>query len=544
MNAGKVAPKYIFITGGVVSSLGKGIIASSLGMLLKERGFKVSIQKLDPYLNVDPGTMSPYQHGEVFVTEDGAETDLDLGHYERFIDQNLLKTNNVTAGQLYSSVIEKERRGEYLGGTVQMVPHVSNQIKVKIFEAAYASEAEILIAEVGGTVGDIESLIFLEAIRQIKKDVGSSNVAYIHVTLVPNLRVTNELKTKPTQHSVEELRSRGIIPDVLVCRAERPLDKGLREKLSLFCGVEVSCVIESLDVKSIYQVPLNLEAQFLTKTVLERLKLEDRPCDLQKWQTAVKRLLDSEKTVKIAIVGKYIQLGDAYISIVESLKHAAAEQDSKVEIKWVLSERLDNASPEEAEELLGDVQGIIVPGGFGERGIEGKICAVNYARTKKIPFLGLCLGMQCCVIEFARNVAGLGAANSTEFANDTPHPVIDFLPGQSETTAKGGTMRLGSYPCVLKENSVVREIYGSETIHERHRHRYEFNNLYENTLEEAGLIISGKSPDNRLVEIIELPKDKHPFFVATQFHPEYKSRLQNVHPLFKALVKEALSLKV
>ena len=543
MNAGKVAPKYIFITGGVVSSLGKGIIASSLGMLLKERGFKVSIQKLDPYLNVDPGTMSPYQHGEVFVTEDGAETDLDLGHYERFIDQNLLKTNNVTAGQLYSSVIEKERRGEYLGGTVQMVPHVSNQIKVKIFEAAYASEAEILIAEVGGTVGDIESLIFLEAIRQIKKDVGSSNVAYIHVTLVPNLRVTNELKTKPTQHSVEELRSRGIIPDVLVCRTERPLDKGLREKLSLFCGVEVSCVIESLDVKSIYQVPLNLEAQSLTKTVLERLKLEDRPCDLQKWQTAVKRLLDSEKTVKIAIVGKYIQLGDAYISIVESLKHAAAEQDSKIEIKWVLSERLDNASPEEAEELLGDVQGIIVPGGFGERGIEGKICAVNYARTKKIPFLGLCLGMQCCVIEFARNVAGLGAANSTEFANDTPHPVIDFLPGQSETTAKGGTMRLGSYPCVLKEDSVVREIYGSETIHERHRHRYEFNNLYENTLEEAGLVISGKSPDNRLVEIIELPKDKHPFFVATQFHPEYKSRLQNVHPLFKALVKEALSLK-
>ncbi len=532
-------PKYIFVTGGVVSSLGKGIIAASLGLLLKQRGFKVTIQKLDPYLNVDPGTMNPYQHGEVFVTEDGAETDLDLGHYERFIDDNLLKINNITAGQIYSSVIDKERKGEYLGGTVQMVPHVSNQIKVKIFEAAYFNESEIVIVEVGGTVGDIESLIFLEAIRQIRKDVGNANTAYIHVTLVPNLKVTNELKTKPTQHSVEVVRSRGITPDMLVCRAEKNIGEALKEKLALFTGVEKESVIESLDVPSIYQVPLMLEKQNMTEIILKRLGLENRSCDLTKWNTMVDKITNSRDKIKIAIVGKYTKLEDAYISVVESLKHSAAKEDCKIEIKWVFSEALDKASKQELDDAFNDVQGILVPGGFGERGIEGKIASIKYARENKIPFLGLCLGMQCAVIEFARNVAGLDSANSSEFANDTPYPVIDFLPGQTETTAKGGTMRLGSYPCKIEKNTVAYKAYGKDLINERHRHRYEFNNLYENKLIEAGLIISGKSPDNKLVEMIEIRE--HPFFVGSQFHPEYKSRLQNPHPLFYYFIKAANS---
>ncbi len=542
MPTNSINPKYVFITGGVVSSLGKGIIASSLGLLLKGRGYKVTIQKLDPYLNVDPGTMSPYQHGEVFVTEDGAETDLDLGHYERFTGSNLFKINNVTAGQIYLSVINKERKGEYLGGTVQMVPHVSNQIKTKIFEAAYTTESEIVIVEVGGTVGDIESLIFLESIRQIKKDVGWNNVAYLHVTLIPNLKATNELKTKPTQHSVEILRGRGINPDILVCRAEKPVSKQIREKLSLFSDVALDSVIECRDVKSIYEVPLNLEEQNLTKRLLNRLQLEERALNIDSWKSVVEKIKNPTQKIKIAIVGKYTKLSDAYISVIESLRHASAVQDSEIEVKWVLSEDIEefNKKNLSLEEAFEDVKGILVPGGFGDRGIEGKIRAIQYARENKIPFLGLCLGMQCAVIEFARNVAGLSGANSTEFANDTPHPVIDFLPGQSDNTDKGGTMRLGSYPCELENNSISLEAYKTKTINERHRHRYEFNNLFGNKLKEAGLIVAGRSPDGKLVEIIEIPKDKHPFFVGTQFHPEYKSRPDKVHPLFLSFIKACL----
>lgn len=542
MPTNSINPKYVFITGGVVSSLGKGIIASSLGLLLKGRGYKVTIQKLDPYLNVDPGTMSPYQHGEVFVTEDGAETDLDLGHYERFTGSNLFKINNVTAGQIYLSVINKERKGEYLGGTVQMVPHVSNQIKTKIFEAAYTTESEIVIVEVGGTVGDIESLIFLESIRQIKKDVGWNNVAYLHVTLIPNLKATNELKTKPTQHSVEILRGRGINPDILVCRAEKPVSKQIREKLSLFSDVALDSVIECRDVKSIYEVPLNLEEQNLTKRLLNRLQLEERALNIDSWRSVVEKIKNPTQKIKIAIVGKYTKLSDAYISVIESLRHASAVQDSEIEVKWVLSEDIEefNKKNLSLEEAFEDVKGILVPGGFGDRGIEGKIRAIQYARENKIPFFGLCLGMQCAVIEFARNVAGLSGANSTEFANDTPHPVIDFLPGQSDNTDKGGTMRLGSYPCELENNSISLEAYKTKTINERHRHRYEFNNLFGNKLKEAGLIVAGRSPDGKLVEIIEIPKDKHPFFVGTQFHPEYKSRPDKVHPLFLSFIKACL----
>ncbi|MDX1918693.1 MAG: CTP synthase [Candidatus Caenarcaniphilales bacterium] len=535
--------KYVFITGGVVSSLGKGIIASSLGLSLKERGFRVTIQKLDPYLNVDPGTMSPYQHGEVFVTEDGAETDLDLGHYERFIDRNLLKINNVTAGQIYSSVIEKERKGEYLGGTVQMVPHVSNQIKAKIFEASYKTESEIVIVEVGGTVGDIESLIFLESIRQIRKDVGANNVAYIHVTLVPNIKPINELKTKPSQHSIEELRGRGINPDILICRAEKALGKSLKEKLSLFTDVSFDSVIECRDMKSIYEVPLHLEEQNLSTRVLEKLGLEDLGTELKTWRSMVDNIKSPHRKLKIAIVGKYTKLGDSYISVTESLKHAGASEKIEIEVKWVFSEDL---SPDMDINLLNnlfqDIAGIIVPGGFGERGVEGKLQAVKHARTQKIPFLGLCLGMQCAVIEFARNEAGLAGANSTEFATDTPHPVIDFLPGQTAETYKGGTMRLGSYPCRLVEGSIVHEAYQQDLIQERHRHRYEFNNLYMPKLIEAGLCISGLSPDGKLIEIVELDRKDHPFFVGTQFHPEYKSRPGRPHPLFHHFVKTAANL--
>jgi CTP synthase len=539
-----VTPKYVFITGGVVSSLGKGIIASSLGLLLNNRGFKVTIQKLDPYLNVDPGTMSPYQHGEVFVTEDGAETDLDLGHYERFTDRNMLRINNVTAGQIYSSVINKERKGEYLGGTVQMVPHVSNQIKTKIYEAAYTTESEIVIVEVGGTVGDIESLIFLESIRQIRKDVGWQNVAYIHVTLIPNLKATNELKTKPTQHSVEDLRGKGINPDILACRSEKPLSKQLKEKLSLFSDVDLDSIIECRDVKSIYEVPLNMEEQGLTKRVLARLGLQDRASDLNEWKDIVEKIKNPTKKVKIAIVGKYTKLGDAYISVTEALRHAAAKELHEVEVKWIFSEDLEESTkkPHNLDELLGDVSGILVPGGFGDRGVEGKIRAIQYARENKIPFFGLCLGMQCAVIEFARNVAGLSGANSTEFASETPYPVIDFLPGQSDTTNKGGTLRVGSYPCELSIGSQAHETYNQDIIHERHRHRYEFNNLYENKLIDAGLVVSGRTKDLRLVEIIELPKDKHPFFLATQFHPEYKSRPGRAHPLFSQFIKAATKI--
>ncbi len=527
--------RYVFVTGGVMSSLGKGIIAASLGRLLRARGHEITIIKLDPYLNVDPGTMSPYQHGEVFVTDDGAETDLDLGHYERFIDSSLGRLNNLTAGSIYLSVLEKERRGDYLGGTVQMIPHVTNEIKNFIQKAAKQSNSHIAIIEVGGTVGDIESLIFLEAIRQMRKDIGRDSVCYIHATIIPNLKATSELKTKPTQHSVDTLRSRGIQPDILVCRSERSLSASIKEKLSLFTDVDNACVIQCLDVQHLYEIPLMMEKEGLANRVLEKLHLENIKPDLKDWQLMVDKIKNPQKTIKVAIVGKYVMLSDAYISVVESLKHAGAHYGAKVEIKWVLSEDLESTS---AQNYLNDVDGILVPGGFGDRGIEGKILAAKYAREHNIPYLGLCLGMQIAVVEFARNVAKLKDAHSTEFNTQTPYPVIDLMIHQQGVKNKGGTMRLGSYPCVLKSSSKVQSLYNSDNINERHRHRYEVNNQFRQILEQNGLSFSGLSPDQELVEIIELPN--HPYFVACQFHPELKSRPNLPHPLFVGLVKAML----
>jgi CTP synthase len=528
--------RYVFVTGGVVSSLGKGIVAASLGRLLRARGITTTIVKLDPYLNVDPGTMSPYQHGEVFVTEDGAETDLDLGHYERFIDVDLSRANNVTAGGIYTSVLEKERRGDYLGGTVQMIPHVTNEIKTFLRKAAAHTKVELVIVEVGGTVGDIESLIFLEAIRQMRKDVGRDHVCYIHVTMIPNLRATNELKTKPTQHSVDTLRSRGIQPDILCCRTERLLSPSIREKLSLFTDVDINAVIQCRDVQHLYEVPLLLEQEGLADRVLERTHLPNNAPDLAQWQDLVERIKRPANTVTVAIVGKYVMLSDAYISVVESLKHAGAKLSTAVNIKWVLSEDVEKHGP---EAYLSDVDGILVPGGFGDRGIEGKITASHYARTHKIPYLGLCLGMQIAVIEFARNVVKMEGAHSTEFDPHTKFPVIDLMPDQHNVVLKGGTMRLGKYPCHLMPGSTAARVYGSEIISERHRHRYEVNNALREQLAKAGLIFSGLSPDERLVEMIEL-KD-HPYFIASQFHPELKSRPDNAHPLFVGLVEAMLT---
>lgn len=535
--------KYIFVTGGVVSSLGKGILSSSLGCLLRARGLSVTIQKLDPYLNVDPGTMSPYQHGEVFVTEDGAETDLDLGHYERFIDTDLSQINNITAGSIYQSVIGRERAGDYLGGTVQMVPHVSNEIKERIRRAATTSSAEVVIVEVGGTVGDIEGLIFLEAIRQFRNDVGRENVAYVHVTLLPNLKATNEIKTKPTQHSVEILRGKGIQPDILVCRTEKAVPKAIKEKLSLYTDVAIESVIECRDQKSIYEVPLALEKEGLAERILDKLCLVSNPPDLNKWQELVNRLKKPEgvkgkKLARIAIVGKYVKLSDSYISVVEAINHAAAHLGVDIEIKWILSDDLDNST--DLQNIFSDVDGVIVPGGFGDRGIEGKINAIKYARENKVPYLGLCLGMQCAVIEFARNVCGLTGANSTEFAPDTLHPVIDLMPEQENVIQKGGTMRLGKYPCVLLVSSKARAVYDQDSISERHRHRYELNNFYRERLNLGGMVFSGLSPDNTLVELIELKN--HPYFVASQFHPEFKSRPERPHPLFVGFMKTILGL--
>lgn len=535
--------KYIFVTGGVVSSLGKGILAASLGCLLRARKFSVTIQKLDPYLNVDPGTMSPYQHGEVFVTEDGAETDLDLGHYERFIGSDLSQINNVTAGSIYQSVINRERTGDYLGGTVQMVPHVSNEIKERIRRAATTSNAEIVIVEVGGTVGDIEGLIFLEAIRQFRNDVGRENVAYVHATLLPNLRATNEIKTKPTQHSVEILRGKGIQPDVLVCRTEKAIPKAIKEKLSLYTDVPIESVIECRDQKSIYEVPLALEKEGLAERILDKLCLVSSPPDLNSWQELVNKLKKPEgvagkKQVRIAIVGKYVKLSDSYISVVEAINHAGAYLGVDVEIKWILSDDLDNSVG--LKEVFSDVDGIIVPGGFGDRGIEGKINTIRYAREDKVPYLGLCLGMQCAVIEFARNVCGLTGANSTEFSSDTLHPVIDLMPDQENVTQKGGTMRLGKYPCVLLAGTKSGAVYSEELVYERHRHRYELNNFYRERLNLNGMVFSGTSPDNTLVELIELKN--HPWFVASQFHPEFKSRPEKPHPLFIGFMKTILGL--
>jgi CTP synthase len=528
--------KYIFVTGGVVSSLGKGIAAASLGRLLKNRGLKVTIQKFDPYINIDPGTMSPYQHGEVFVTDDGAETDLDLGHYERFIDINLTKNNNVTAGKIYWSVIRKERRGDYLGGTVQVIPHITNEIKDRIFLAGQT--ADVVITEIGGTVGDIESLPFLEAIRQIKSDVGRNNVMYIHVTLIPYLGKAGEIKTKPTQHSVKELRSIGISPNVIVCRTERPLSMDVKRKIALFCDTDEEAVIESRDAESLYDVPLMFQAQGLDEIVCRHLGLDCPPAEMTEWRQLAGHVKNLKHKVTIGLVGKYVSLRDAYISVAEALYHAGFANDAQIEIKWIHSE---DVTEDNVRELLKDSDGILVPGGFGDRGIEGKIIATQYAREQKIPFLGICLGMQLAVIEYARNVAKLTGANSSEMNELTTYPVIDLLPEQKTIEDKGGTMRLGSYPCALVPHTKAYEAYRQETIHERHRHRYEFNNDYREALTEAGLVISGTSPDGRLVEIIELTD--HPWFVASQFHPEFTSRPNRPQPLFRDFVRAALSNK-
>jgi CTP synthase len=531
--------KFIFVTGGVVSSIGKGIVAASLGRLLKSREYSVSILKLDPYINIDPGTMSPFQHGEVFVTQDGAETDLDLGHYERFTDTSMSRLNCVTTGSIYQAVINKERRGDYNGGTVQVIPHITNEIKERILRVAKSTNPSVVITEIGGTVGDIESLPFLEAIRQFRKEVGRQNVLYMHVTLVPWIASAGEMKTKPTQHSVKELRSIGIQPDILVCRSDRPLPKGLKQKLSGFCDVPEECVITSQDAKSIYEVPLNLEREGMAEQVLNLLQMEQRKPDLTQWKTLVQRLHSPKHEVEIAIVGKYIQLSDAYLSVVEALNHAAISTYGKLRLRWINSEDLESES---AENYLEGVDGIVVPGGFGVRGVDGKIAAIKYARDRQIPFLGLCLGMQCSVIEWARNVEGLTGANSAEFDSCTIDPVINLLPEQQEVVDLGGTMRLGLYPCRVLPDTLAFKLYQEDVIYERHRHRYEFNNDYRDLLLKSGYVISGTSPDGRLVEIVELPK--HPFFLACQFHPEFQSRPSTPHPLFKGFIQTAIALSL
>jgi CTP synthase len=528
--------KFVFVTGGVVSSIGKGIVAASLGRLLKSRNYSVSILKLDPYINVDPGTMSPYQHGEVFVTKDGAETDLDLGHYERFTDTSMSRLNSVTTGAIYQAVINKERRGDYHGGTVQVIPHITNEIKERIDRVAKDTNPDVVITEIGGTVGDIESLPFLEAIRQFRKEVGRRNVVYLHVALVPWISTAGEMKTKPTQHSVKELRSIGIQPDILVCRSIEALPQGIKEKLSEFCDVPVECVINAPDAGSIYEVPLIMEREGLATQVIDLLQLEQRNPDLTQWQNLVDRMQTSTQEVKIALVGKYTQLGDAYLSVVEALKHSAIATGAKLEIIWVNSEDLENHG---ATKYLADVQGIVVPGGFGVRGVEGKIAAIQYAREHQLPFLGLCLGMQAATIDWARNVAKLDRANSSEFDPHTPNPIIDLLPEQQDVVDLGGTMRLGLYACRIEKDSFAYQLYQQEAIYERHRHRYEFNNAYRNLFLDSGYRISGTSPDTRLVEIIELPS--HPFFIATQFHPEFQSTPSLPHPLFKGLMSAALA---
>ena len=530
--------KYIFVTGGVVSSLGKGIVAASVGRVLKNRGLKVTLQKFDPYLNVDPGTMSPYQHGEVFVTEDGAETDLDLGHYERFIDVNLGQYSNVTAGRVYSSIIEKERRGDYLGGTVQVIPHVTNEIKSRVLLAGESSDADVVITEIGGTTGDIESLPFLEAIRQIRSDLGRENVCYIHCTLLPYIKAAGEMKTKPTQQSVKELRGLGIQPDIIVVRNELALTDELRAKISLFCDIPKQNVIESRDVSNLYQLPLNLKAQKIDDIVLKHFNLTAKEADMEEWISLVERVDNLKDEVRIALVGKYVELHDAYISVVESLKHAGYKHNSKVKIDWIQSEDI---TEENVHEYLKEADGILVPGGFGDRGVEGKITAIKYARENKVPFFGICLGMQLAAVEFARNVCGLTGAHSSELDPNTPYPIINLLPDQENVVEMGGTLRLGSYPCILVEGSQAHKEYGEINITERHRHRYEFNNFYRERLTNKGLVLSGVSPDGRLVEIVELPE--HPWFVAGQFHPEFKSRPEKAHPLFAGFIKASLENK-
>ncbi|MFC0525209.1 CTP synthase [Pontibacillus salicampi] len=530
--------KYIFVTGGVVSSLGKGITAASLGRLLKNRGLTVTIQKFDPYINVDPGTMSPYQHGEVFVTEDGAETDLDLGHYERFIDINLSQYSNVTTGKIYSTVIKKERRGDYLGGTVQVIPHITNEIKDRVFRAGKETNADVVITEIGGTVGDIESLPFLEAIRQIKSDIGKDNVMYIHCTLVPYIKAAGEMKTKPTQHSVKELRSLGIQPDVIVLRTEMPISQEMKEKIGLFCDINERAVIEAGDAETLYDVPLTLQQQNLDQITCDHFGLDCQEAEMTEWNDLVTRVKNLNKTTTIGLVGKYVELPDAYISVVEALKHAGYSFDSDIKVKWVNSEEI---TAENVEEKLSDVDGILVPGGFGDRGIEGKIEAIRYAREGKVPFFGICLGMQLASVEFARNVLGHKGAHSAEIDPLTEFPIIDLLPEQKDVEDMGGTLRLGVYPAKLIDGTKTKEAYGEEVIYERHRHRYEFNNQYREDMTNAGMIFSGTSPDGRLVEIVEL--EDHPWFVACQFHPEFKSRPTNPQSLFHDFVGASIQHK-
>ncbi len=529
-----MATKYVFVTGGVVSGLGKGICAASLGRLLKQRGVRVRNQKLDPYINVDPGTMSPYQHGEVFVTDDGAETDLDLGHYERFVDEDLTGNSSVSSGKIYWSVLNRERRGDYLGATVQIIPHITNEIKERIYAMA-GEDVDVVICEIGGTVGDIESQPFLEAIRQVAAERPHGDVAFIHVPLVVEIPGSGELKSKPTQHSVKELLSLGIQPDVLVCRCDAPLTEDIRRKIALFCNVEPECVIQNATAQTLYEVPLLLAKEGLDEVVCRKLGLITHQPDLREWSAMVKREKSASRQVTIALVGKYTQLHDAYLSVVESLHHAGTANDAVVDIRWVDSETL---TEENVETVLGDVSGVLVPGGFGDRGVEGMILACRYAREHGVPYLGICLGMQMAVVEFARDVLGWKDADSAEFSETTSHPVIALMPDQVNVTEKGGTMRLGKYPCVLKEGSRSRSLYGAAEISERHRHRFEFNNDYRTQMEQAGLVLAGLSPDERLVEIVELPD--HPWFVGAQFHPEFKSRPDHAHPLFHGFVEAAL----
>ncbi|HVL32511.1 MAG TPA: CTP synthase [Actinomycetota bacterium] len=527
--------KHIFVTGGVSSSLGKGLTAASLGRLLKARGLRIVMQKLDPYINVDPGTMNPFQHGEVFVTDDGGETDLDLGHYERFIDENLTRESSVSTGQVYQTVIARERRGEFLGATVQVIPHITEEIKSRVRRLS-TEDVDIVITEVGGTVGDIESLPYLEAIRQMRHDVGRDNVFYLHVSLVPYIGPTGELKTKPTQHSVAELRSIGIQPDAIVCRSDRPLNPGLKKKIAQFCDVDTEAVVAAVDARNIYEIPFVLREEKLDEYVLRRLGLQAGEPDLRDWQELVDKIDTASRPVRIAIVGKYVTLGDSYLSVVEALKHGAFHHGGKLEIVWIAS---DDLTHDNGDQLLRDVDGIVVPGGFGVRGIEGKLAAIRAAREQEIPFLGLCLGLQCAVIEYARNVLGLDGANSSEFDPSTAHPVIDLMPDQVDVLNKGGTMRLGLWVCKLKEGSLARKAYGEEIILERHRHRYEVNNRYRKQLEASGMVVSGTTVDARLCEIVEIPS--HPFFVASQFHPEFKSRPTRPHPLFRDFIGASLA---
>ena len=530
-----MAVKYIFVTGGVVSGLGKGITAASIGRLLKDRGYRVTMQKFDPYINVDPGTMSPYQHGEVFVTDDGAETDLDLGHYERFIDESLSVNSNVTTGKIYWNVLNKERRGDYLGGTVQVIPHITNEIKDRIYRVGKNDETDVVITEIGGTVGDIESLPFLEAIRQASTELGRDNAIFVHVTLVPYISGSNELKSKPTQHSVKELLSLGIQPNLIICRSEMELPEDMVKKIALFCNVRKEDVIQNLTAPSLYEVPLMLENEGIADAVCYHLRLENRKPDHTEWVTMVEKVKAATKKVTIGLVGKYVELPDAYLSVAESLRHGGIPNDAEVDIRWISSEEID---PSNVAEKLAGCDGIIVPGGFGERGIEGMVSTIGYAREHKIPLFGICLGMQMSVVEFARGVVGYTDANSSEFDESGTHSVIDIMPEQKEITEKGGTMRLGLYPCKLAEGSRVKAIYNADLIYERHRHRYEFNNEYRKTLQAAGLVLSGLSPDERLVEIVELPD--HPWFIGVQFHPEFKSRPNRPHPLFADFIRASL----